>query len=87
MKQLNDQLEGPTTIDEDTILNGQVLGDLTVLNGVVLRLNGQVTGDLYVESGASAFINGLVIGQVFVEGRIDLLGIALGGVVRRSSAN
>lgn len=81
MEVFNDQMIGPVVLDRDLMLNGQVVGDLTVPDGIVLQLNGQVSGNLIVESGGSAVVYGMVVGKIINAGIVELNGVALGGVV------
>jgi len=67
METINHKLP-PTVLDNNTTLNGMVVGDLTVVGGVYVMMNGMVTGDLIARQGSSVDVNGTVSGCVVNEG-------------------
>jgi len=78
---LNQSPSGPTTIDEDLVLNGSVNGPVTVLPGVYALINGSINGDASIEQGAEVTVQGSVLGSVRNRGRLDVYGTVSGEIV------
>jgi hypothetical protein len=80
VEEIDGTIEGPATLERDAALKGQVIGDLTVPEGVRLELYGQVNGDLVVQPGAAVIVHGRVIGAVRNQGGyVSVLG-AVGSI-------
>ena len=62
------QIDGPITLERNTVLSGDVSGGVTVRAGVSLELYGRVAGDLVVEPGGAAVVHGIVTGAVRNQG-------------------
>lgn len=63
----NNQLKGNQTIESDLELQGQIIGNTTVVAGATLLVRGQVTGNLTVQTGAKAEVWGMVTGSAHCE--------------------
>jgi cytoskeletal protein CcmA (bactofilin family) len=79
MRELQGKIDGPFSVDEDSILRGMITVEAIVRRGVVLQVHGMITGDLTIEDGASAVVHGMVngtvrnYGEVLIYGKIDAL--------------
>jgi cytoskeletal protein CcmA (bactofilin family) len=68
MDEMMGQIDGPLTLERDTVLSGDVSGHVAVSAGVSLELYGRVIGDLVVEPGGAAVVHGVVTGAVLNQG-------------------
>ena len=76
MIEITDKIEGPFSLQEDTVLRGMIDNQATVPNGLTFVLLGMVTGDLIAEEGSTVKIHGMVNGTVFNHGAdIEVFGI------------
>ena len=84
MRIINDKIEGDTIINEDTQLNGMIVGKTTVAEGIQLELNGMIVGNVVVEKNSAVYLCGEVVGNVVNEGgRLEVFGIVKGKVLRK----
>lgn len=58
------EIREDTTFDEDTNYFGIIVGNLTVAEGVSVRLTGRISGDLTIEPNAEVWMLGEVGGRV-----------------------
>jgi cytoskeletal protein CcmA (bactofilin family) len=64
MQTLRGNREGPLTIETDTVLRGNVSGDVIVRSGCQLELRGNLMGDIILEGNAQADVRGNLMGNV-----------------------
>ena len=85
MKIVMDKIRGDTIIDEDTQLNGMIVGKTTVSECTQLELNGMVVGNLVLKKASTVYLYGMVVGDVINEGgRLEVFGTVNGIVVRKN---
>lgn len=58
------EIREDTTFDEDTNYFGSIVGNVTVAEGVSVRLTGSISGDLTIEPDAAVWMFGQIGGQV-----------------------
>lgn len=61
---LSNKYDGPLKVENNVVLNGLVVGSVTVLQNGYFEMHGTVTNDLIVQPGAMAKIFGTVVGTV-----------------------
>lgn len=87
MRTINEKYEGNAVLDEDTLLNGMIVGCVSVLNNVTFQLNGMVIGDVILEAGATVHLNGMVNGNVINKGgHIEVFG-TINGLLSREGGD
>lgn len=83
MNILDGKRVGSVTIFEDTLMLGEVLGDV-ILNGGHLEFKGKILGNLLVRSGTCRML-GIVRGNcVNEQGDVEIFGTVHGKVVTKS---
>ena len=84
MRLFNDKIEGNTSINEDTQLNGMIVGDTTVLENTMFELNGMIVGNLIIKKSSTVYLYGTVTRDVVNEGgRLEVFGTVNGKVFRK----
>ncbi len=84
MRVIVDKIEGDTVIDEDTQLNGMIVGKTTVAEGVQLALNGMVVGNLVAKKDSVVYLYGMVVGDVINEGgKLEVRGMITGQTFKK----
>jgi len=84
MRIRNDKIEGDTIINEDTQIDGMIVGNTTVAEGIQLKLNGMIVGKLVVAKNSTIQLYGTVDGDVVNEGgRLEVFGTVNGKVFRK----
>ena len=78
MRHINEKIEGPFLVSEDTALHGMITVEAVVRPGVTFIVHGMITGDLGVKEGAQAVVHGSVNGLIQNHGRVHLYGVADG---------
>ena len=85
MKVIRNNIEGNTTINEDTQLHGMVVGLTTVSLNSILQLHGMIIGDLILEESSTVYLHGMVNGNVINNGGyLKVFGTVNGKVIRES---
>ncbi|MDE5416261.1 MAG: hypothetical protein LPK26_21645 [Bacillaceae bacterium] len=75
---------GTVVIETDTMLMGEVNGNVIVLPGAKLDLEAKVTGDVTLKKFSVASIRGQINGNLYNEGaRIELIRGVRGEVINR----
>ncbi len=83
MKILDGKRVGSVTIFEDTIMLGEIVGDV-ILNSGYLEFKGKILGNLLVRSGTCRML-GIVRGNLVNEqGDVEIFGTVHGKVVTKS---
>ena len=81
---IQERVEGDTNIELDTVLNGIVVGSVTIFPCAKLHVNGMITGNLFLQSDSAVTLNGVVNGDVVNSGGVlAILGIVNGKVERK----
>jgi predicted phosphodiesterase len=82
MKILDGKRMGSVTVFEDTLLLGEIFGDV-ILNRGHLELKGKILGNLYVRKGTCRML-GIVRGNIENErGDVEIFGAVHGKVVTK----
>jgi len=82
---IRNRIEKDMEINEDTTLNGIIIGSVIVNNGVRFYLHGMLNGNLVIKNGSKVYINGIVNGNVKNNGGyLEVYGIINGKLVRES---
>lgn len=85
MRIIVDIIKGDTVVEEDTQLNGMIVGKATVSENTLLELNGMVVGNLVLEKASTVYLYGMVVGDVVNEGgHLEVFGTVNGKVVRKN---
>ncbi len=75
---------GDVVIEADTMLLGEVDGNVTVLAGAKLDLLARVKGDISLKKHSQASIRGPIEGNLYNEGaNVELLAAIMGEVIRK----
>lgn len=83
MKILDGKRMGSVTVFENTLLIGEVIGDV-ILNSGHLELKGKILGNLYVRKGTCRML-GIVRGNIENErGDVEIFGAVHGKVVTKN---
>ena len=64
MQMLRGNMDGPLTIETDTVLRGNVSGDVIVRFGCQLEMRGNLMGDIILEGNAQVDVRGNLMGDV-----------------------
>ncbi|MEB1809865.1 MAG: hypothetical protein LPK26_21660 [Bacillaceae bacterium] len=84
MKIVSEKQFGDVIIEADTMLLGEVEGNVTVLAGAKLDLLARVKGDLNLKKHSQASIRGPIEGNLYNEGaNVELLAAIMGEVIRK----
>jgi cytoskeletal protein CcmA (bactofilin family) len=84
MKVIVDKIDGNLLVNEDTQLNGMVIGNVSVEENKTLQLNGMVFGEIVIKPTATVYLNGIVNGRVINGGgHLEIFGIVNGAVVKQ----
>lgn len=81
MKTIKHKIMADTVLDEDTLLEGMIVGSTTVSENRKLRLYGDIIGNLSVRKGSDVLLYGTVNGNIKNEGgHLEILGIVNGKI-------
>lgn len=85
MRVINDKIENDTNIEEDTQLNGMIVGETIVAEGIQLDLNGMIVGNLIVGKSSTVHLFGTVVGDVVNNGgNLEVYGVVNGKIFRNA---
>lgn len=79
------KIEGDTVIQEDTRLQGMIVGSTLVSEDVLLELDGMIIGSLVLEKNSRVNIRGMVNGDVTNRGGyLAIYGMVVGKVIKEA---
>ena len=74
MKQLTKKYHSNLTITTETMLNGMIVGDVSVNNSSLFILNGTIIGDVIVEKNSRLIVYGTLNGNIHNYGICEIYG-------------
>lgn len=68
MNEMTKMIKGDLILEQNTVLKGMIVGNVTVKSDVEFIVHGQITGNVFIRENSNVIVNGQINGDVINDG-------------------